>query len=225
MFSSFFCPAFGTLGFFVAFLTISLDPLIFLPDTFLALSLTLVSGFSNFSLDSLFGLSFALIFAGFVTSGVTDRIGILLDRLDETFIEVWDELDVSEASLDDLCFVSSIIICLYASSVDVGAAKPTLDTVDDTCELHPIFLSHRSISVSTDLRLSSLSLKCPLSDFVFLYAIGEESCPILSSLRVICATSLTRGVLVLTGIWLVLLLLEAHSFPIEVDDSLFCGFG
>lgn len=62
-------------------------------------------------------------------------IGILLDRPDEPLIEVWDELDVSEASFCDLFFVSSIFSSLFALSFEGGAPRPTLEVVDDTCEM------------------------------------------------------------------------------------------
>lgn len=58
-----------------------------------------------------------------------------------------------------------------------------------------------------------------------LNTVGEEAFLILSSLRVICATSLSRGVLVLTGtsIWLALLRLDSDSLPRNVEDSILRG--
>lgn len=45
--------------------------------------------------------------------GLMDCIGILLDWLDEIFIEVWDVFDFFEVSLGDLFFVLLIFFLLF----------------------------------------------------------------------------------------------------------------
>lgn len=86
-------------------------------------------------MDIFFVLFFVLVFVGFVIFGVIDCIGILLDWLDEIFIEVWDKYGIFEVSLGVLFFVLKIFFLLFVFLFEEGVLRLILNIVDDICEL------------------------------------------------------------------------------------------